>query len=124
MKRIFASEDRTLIAHIIALLEARTIPYVVKNQGLAGAIGGIPPLECQPEIWIMDEANYTPAMEIVAAVTGGSAAQVRTGAWKCQCGEAIEAQFSACWQCGRPAPESMEQLSGSGVTGTDPADSR
>jgi hypothetical protein len=25
--------------------------------------------------------------------------------WACECGERIEPQFAACWQCGAQAPE-------------------
>ena len=81
------------------LLEQGGIACLMKNQNLAGALGEIPPQECWPELWITDERDLPQAQKIVAAAL--SPATVYTPPWHCACGEEIEGQFTACWNCNR-----------------------
>jgi hypothetical protein len=85
VKRLYGSDDRALIAHLRALLETRGIACVLRNEFLGGAAGELPPHECSPELWVVDDVDTTP--------------------WTCPgCGEIIEGQFARCWHCGREAP--------------------
>jgi len=103
MKKIHSTENATELEHIKSLLEENGITYLVKNQALSGAMGEIPPLECCPEIWIQDDNRHQQAISIVAAVTASTNPDLSP--WQCVCGEEIEAQFSACWQCGESRPD-------------------
>lgn len=85
--------------YIMSLLESCNINCIIKNQLLAGAIGEIPPIECWPEVWIMDDEDYDDAMEIVDSVIQNQADSKML--WKCTCGETIEGQFDTCWSCGK-----------------------
>ncbi len=101
MKRLYGSDDRALIAHLRALLETRGIACVLRNEFLGGAAGELPPHECSPELWVVDEADWVRARQLVEAETG----PVDTTPWTCPgCGEIIEGQFARCWHCGREAP--------------------
>ena len=85
------------------ILEQEGIPCLMKNQTLAGAMGEIPALECWPELWITDERDLSLAMKIVQAAL--SPLSENALPWHCSCGEEIEAQFTACWQCMRQRPD-------------------
>jgi hypothetical protein len=83
-------------------LDEAKIPSMVRNENLSAALGEIPFTECSPEIWILNDNDYTRAMKIV---DGWRNAEVEDrGSWLCRCGETIEGQFSSCWNCGRDRP--------------------
>ena len=92
MKRLFGSYNQQLVHHAKNLLEAAGIRVLVRNAHLSGAMGELPPAECQAELWVLDEADYGRAEEILCRpVTGKD--------WTCVCGETLGAQFSQCWRC-------------------------
>ncbi len=103
MKKVYTSDDRMMAGHVKSLLEEDGIPCLVKNEALAGAIGEIPPIECWPEVWITDDDDYDRAREIIQELLIETATP--KAPWRCQCGEEIEGQFHACWQCGRERPD-------------------
>ncbi len=101
MKRLYGSDDRLLVGHLRALLEAQGIPCVVRNEYLGGAAGELPPHECWPELWVVEAGDWDRARALVEAQLGPTHAPP----WTCpDCGEAIEGQFAQCWHCGRRAP--------------------
>ena len=68
-------------------------------------MGEIPLAECWIELWIAEETEAERALQLIR---GTEAPEAGTGAspWTCpDCGESLEGQFDACWQCGAPAPE-------------------
>lgn len=98
MKKVYSSENMVFPGYIKNLLESCNINCIIKNQLLTGAMGEIPPIECWPEVWIMDDEDYAEAMEIINSTVLN---QTETETfWKCTCGETIEGQFDACWSCG------------------------
>lgn len=103
MIKVYSSENSMEVGLIKGMLEQDGIACLVKNQNLAGAMGEIPPQECWPELWITDDSDLALAVKIVDAalspVTGTSTP------WHCQCGELIEAQFTACWNCNQERPD-------------------
>ncbi|HEY5665083.1 MAG TPA: DUF2007 domain-containing protein [Gammaproteobacteria bacterium] len=99
MKRIATAESLAEIGHWRNVLEQNGIGCMVKNEQLSGALGEVPFLECLPELWVLRDADLDRAERLIAelrqeAVTGDS--------WRCsKCSEENEAQFAACWNCGR-----------------------
>ena len=80
------------------LCERAGIECITKNEQLAGALGEIPFLECQPELWVVHDRDQRRAEAILATHEAPAAIH---GRWRCDhCGEWIEGQFGACWQCG------------------------
>lgn len=54
----------------------------------------------QMTVWVRD-ADYVKAAALVSDMAEAME-NAPTGAWPCgHCGEAIEAQFDICWNCGR-----------------------
>lgn len=103
MKKVYGCENSLMATRIQSLLEPEGIRSLIKNQNLSGALGELPINECWPEIWIMDDADYDRAMEIVSTVL--SDADIATSPWNCSCGEKIEGQFTECWNCGKEKPQ-------------------
>jgi hypothetical protein len=106
MKHVFTttttmSADQEIVQ---GLLDEANIPCMIRNEHLATALGELAPANCSPEIWILNDADYSRAKEIVEALRK---ANVETNEpWTCPaCGEAIEGQFTSCWKCGKDRPE-------------------
>ena len=81
------------------VLQDASIPCLIRNENLSGALGEIPFTECSPELWVLHDEDYSRAKEIVSGWrTVPAAAQTP---WVCpSCNETIEGQFSSCWKCG------------------------
>ena len=88
-----------MTGHVKSLLENSGIECIDRNQYLSGGKGELPINECWPEVWVVNDANKDRALKIVASVITDE--QTSKSAWACDCGETIEGQFSACWQCGK-----------------------
>ena len=100
MKRIYSSYDRIAVHHARNLLEAEGIRAVVKNEFLSSAMGELPPAECQAEVWVLRENDAQRAEDFLKkafSVTSGEA-------WRCNCEELQEPQFTHCWRCGAARP--------------------
>lgn len=98
MKKVYSSDNLVMAGHVKSLLELENIECIIKNENLTGGIGELPPVECWPEVWIINDDKLPEAESVVRSVldTGDSDAPP----WQCQCGETIEGQFGACWNCG------------------------
>ena len=107
MKRVFSSHDPMLVGYLRAVLEEHGIGCIVKNEYLLGGVGELPPTECWPELWVVEDGDETRAGALIHDAQPGGA----TGeSWQCSgCGEWIEPEFGACWRCAgdpsdRPVP--------------------
>lgn len=81
------------------VLATRGIPCLIKNEHLMGGVGEIPPIECWPELWVMEDRDVPVAQRVVDSLQPPTDSQ--GSAWVCdRCGERLEAQFSVCWRCG------------------------
>ena len=90
--------------HCANLLECAGIRAEVRNRYLAGAMGEIPPVEAWPQIWVPAIQDSEAAMACLSDASQALSAGLPS--WRCGCcGESIEPQFAACWQCGQPRPE-------------------
>ena len=99
MKKVYSADNLAMSGYVKSILEVNHIDCVIRNQNLAGAMGELPPIECWPEVWILDEDAYDDAMHIINAFLSDNPEQRED--WICSCGEKIEGQFSACWSCGQ-----------------------
>ena len=79
--------------------------YLVMNWGFVPFQGGsLFGLETRPSIWVLEDETYQRAREIADEYAGkdGDIRQSSEQVWTCHwCGEAIEAPFTACWNCGK-----------------------
>ncbi|MSP95942.1 MAG: DUF2007 domain-containing protein [Betaproteobacteria bacterium] len=97
MKRIFASLNLVDVHHAKNLLESIGIRSCVRNESLSSAIGQLPFTDCQPELWLVDDADVERAGLLLSE--GLLKPVQESGLWQCRCGEICEAQFTQCWRC-------------------------
>ena len=100
MKRIHSAKDPLMIGHLKNVLATFGIKCVAKNVDLMSAAGELPPVECWPELWVVDDEKVGRARSILKKTLAPLHSVKRP--WACGgCGETIEGQFSECWNCGR-----------------------
>lgn len=104
MKRIHNARHMTEAHLIRGLLESHGIDALVRGDFLTGGWGELPVDVCA--VWITDDARFADADQLLKDFLKGALARIHGGkAWSCpQCGEMIEGQFTACWQCGAEQP--------------------
>lgn len=101
MKRLhtFTLADRAEAGLLKELLEGEGIACLLRNEQLFAALGEIPFLECFPELWVVDDEVWPRARLLLDSWLKGAD---NADSWRCpSCGESLEGQFGACWQCGR-----------------------
>jgi hypothetical protein len=106
LKRVYSSYNLAAVHHARNLLQAAGIRAVVKNQYLSSAMGDLPPSECQPELWVLDDADVWRAEQVLFA------AEPAGEPWTCECGETLGGQFTQCWSCGNYRTIEAERSSG------------
>ena len=102
MKVFYASLKAHEIHHLKNLLQSAGIRCQIRNEVLSTLAGEVPFTECGMQIWLENESDRGHANSILREMTERNASAAATGkAWICAgCGEHIEAQFTACWNCG------------------------
>jgi hypothetical protein len=99
VKKLYSSQDPLMIGHLKNVLETSGIACIVKNTYLSSAAGEIPPIECWPELWVVQDARYAEAREVLDRAFAPLRPILKS--WKCgKCGREVEGQFSECWNCG------------------------
>lgn len=104
MKRVHNARHMTEAHLVRGLLESHGIAAVVRGDFLTGGWGELPVDVCA--VWVPDDARFAEADRLVQDFLKGALARIHGGeAWQCpHCHEAIEGQFTACWQCGTQRP--------------------
>lgn len=81
-----------------SVLESYEIECQVLGEFRTSAAGELPPGQCWPELWVLDDERADEALKILAQTE--RAGQQDRGSWTCaKCGELIEGQFDQCWKC-------------------------
>ncbi len=97
MRLLYSNENRLIVANFRNIVEAAGIEVTLKNEFAAGGMGGLPPLEVWPELWVVNDADYERATELIER----SLSARNTAPWRCMnCGEDNDSSFETCWQCG------------------------
>lgn len=103
MKKVYSSENAPLVGYLKSILDSCNIHCLIKNEHLGGGAGQLPPIECWPELWITEDADFQYAERIITSTLAEP--ETQTNGWSCLgCGEFIEGQFAVCWQCGENRP--------------------
>jgi Putative prokaryotic signal transducing protein len=102
MTCVFSSGSLPMVGHLKSLLDQAGILCVIKNEQLSGAMGEIPFIACEPELWVLDDDEVGAAQALIAESMAGHQTAIDRGrSWKCpRCAAPNEAQFAACWRCG------------------------
>jgi len=100
---IYTSPDLPMVGHIKNILELHGIASTIQKQFSSAAVGYIPPIECWPELWIVDKTQLKQAKRIVKEAL--KPVEQDLARWKCpNCNESIEGQFIECWNCRTDRP--------------------
>ena len=103
MKKVYIAKNPA-DAHLLkGLLEGENIEAEVRGEFLYGVRGEVPitPDTC-PSVWVVDDSDYDKAMELVSSFREGESPNPIEGeAWRCNCGEENESQFTECWSGGK-----------------------
>ncbi|MCR9185694.1 MAG: DUF2007 domain-containing protein [Halieaceae bacterium] len=103
MRLLYSNENRLIVANFRNIVESAGIEVTLKNEFAAGGMGGLPPLEVWPELWVVNDADYERAKTLIESSLGAKS----TVPWRCtNCGEDNDPSFEACWKCGHE-PESL-----------------
>lgn len=97
MKRVHIAP--TLIDAQLAsdMLSSLDIPNHIFNRNAAGALGEVPFINAQPEVWVEDDSLVDRARAILASVDKAADAAEKACP---HCGESNPAHFLSCWHCG------------------------
>ena len=99
MKRVYSAKDPLMVGHLRNVLATFGIRCVARNLDLSSAAGELPPIECWPEPWVVDDEKIGRALSILKQTLAPLESVKRP--WHCiGCGETIEGQFTECWNCG------------------------
>ena len=100
MKKLYSAQMPFMVDQMKLILESHHIDCVLRNAFLGGAAGELPPIECWPELWVLDERQFDRASEILDAFRQGTGQPGES--WACPgCGEQVEGEFGSCWRCGQ-----------------------
>jgi hypothetical protein len=98
MRKVHTAATTIEIAHLRNVLEAEGIRCIVRNDRLSGVVGEIPFVECWPELWVLEPGQALRALGLIEEALRPA---VLGTAWVCpNCGEHVDAEFAACWNCG------------------------
>jgi hypothetical protein len=99
VKRVYVGQHPTDVDMLCDLLEVEGIPAVTGW----GADRILEP----PSVWILHDADFARAMEVVEEYSRPVGPKYDwEAAWQCgRCGEKVEAPYDACWKCSAPRPE-------------------
>lgn len=92
-------------AHLIrGYLESQGIDVLIRGEFLVGAIGELPADLCR--VYVIDDSEFAHANALLQQFLSGDAARLHAREqWHCAgCHEAIEGQFTDCWNCGTARP--------------------
>ena len=100
MTKVFSAKDPLMVGHLKNVLATYGIRCITKKVDLISAAGEIPPTECWPELWVIDDEKTLKAKAVLKKTLAPLASVKKP--WRCtECNEEIEGQFTECWKCGR-----------------------
>ena len=99
MKRLFVSQSLVEVESLKELLSTDGILCTMRNQQGSSLAGEVPFVEVFPELWVINDADFDRAKELLEEQ--GSGDEVEGPTWVCAgCGEKHVGLFTACWKCG------------------------
>ena len=102
MKRVHIAPTLLDAQLAVDTLSSLGIATHILNANAAGALGELPFMQAQPEVWVDDDTQEARAREALVALSN---APTRGDKACPHCCEANPANFLSCWQCGRALPD-------------------
>ena len=101
MKRVLIAPTLLDAQLAVDVLSSLGIVCHIFNATAAGALGEVPFMQAQPEVWVADESQETRAREVLTGLRNAPLRNEKTCPY---CGEANPGNFMSCWQCGGTLP--------------------
>jgi len=102
MKRVYVAPTLLDAQLAVDTLSSLGIVSHIFNANAAGAMGEVPFMQAQPEVWVDDDAQEARAREVLAGLRN---APLRDEKACPHCGETNPGNFMSCWQCGHALPD-------------------
>ena len=102
MKRVHIAPTLLDAQLAVDALSSLGIVTHIFNAHAAGAMGEVPFMQAQPEIWVEDETRETQAREALSSLHNAPLREEKICA---HCGEQNPGNFLSCWQCGYALPD-------------------
>jgi len=99
MRRLTQAPNIAIAALWVESLRQAGIAASVQRYYLGAAAGELPPDQCLPEVWVIQDEQEEEARALLQDL-----ADVPQRRWRCRCGELIEGGFEQCWNCGELMP--------------------
>ena len=106
MKQVFLAQHPTDAYLVQGMLESHGIAAKVQGEALFSARGETPVTpDTLPSVWVLDDDQAGEALELLRTRQAAEPGDTTGESWRCPaCGETIESQFTACWNCGAERP--------------------
>src|SRR3569832_2429168 len=106
MKRVHIAPTLLDAQLVVDALSSLGIVSHIFNANAAGALGEVPFLQAQPEVWVEDDTRECQAREVLVDFLN-----VKPSAEKIcpHCGEHNPGNFLSCWQCGSQQSDKKPQ---------------
>ena len=99
MQKLFISSILVEVESFKEVLEQEGILCMIKNQQGSSLAGEVPFAEVFPELWVINDNDYSDAQEILE--NWRQVHHTTATDWTCSnCQETLEGDFTTCWQCG------------------------
>ena len=99
MVKLYESHDRMFVESLKAALTGEGIQHIVKDES-SSSLGEVPPIVTCQRVWILQDSELERAQSLVRQLESQVALTTQQS-WTCpDCNESLEAQFTACWNCG------------------------
>lgn len=98
MQKFFSSHDRVAVHQVKQMLDDAGVPVLLKNDFIQGAIGEIPVVDNDIEVWLVDSSWEKRADKLLQ--DWQSSRVIDDIPWDCTaCGAENEGNFGVCWAC-------------------------
>jgi len=104
LKKVYVASGTGDAYVLRSLLESAGIESVIRGDDFVPLQGGsLLRMETRASVWVLQDETYSRALEVVEDYARRTAQDSPTvhETWICPgCGEAVECQFTECWNCG------------------------
>ena len=100
MRRLVTAPNLAIATLWADMLTQGGFEASVQRAYASSIAGEVPPDQCLPEVWIMDDAQLEAARVLLQQLRHPPQRH-----WVCRaCGEHVDGPFEQCWRCGAAMP--------------------
>ena len=100
MRRLTTAPNLALATLWSDMLTQGGVETSVQRAYASSIAGEVPPDQCLPEVWVMDDTQLETARRLLEQLRHPPHRH-----WFCPaCRERIDGPFEQCWNCGQPMP--------------------